>query len=106
MLQKMHTHVEVCHALLVKPRQTAQVLVLTMKVGKFQSAAPMKGRLRPRLRAARSNVGKKDIRQYTVFFFSQRLSINLCGGFKLKLRRLAQHADREPEEDDIMAPAI
>ena len=32
---------------------------------KFQTAAPMKGKLRPRLRATRSDLGKKGTRQYT-----------------------------------------
>ena len=36
-----------------------------MQVGNFQTAAPMKGRLHPRLRATRSSVGKRGIQKYT-----------------------------------------
>ena len=70
----------------------------------------MKGRLRPRLRATRSDVGKKGILKYTlgvllaVAPLSRGFFDECVGGCKLKLRRLAQHADRETEDDDIMGP--
>ena len=38
--------------------------------------------------------------------FKSRVCDKSVGGSKLKLRRLAQHADREPEEDDIMAHIV
>ena len=59
--------------------QTVQFLVRTIKVGNFQTAAPMKGRLRPRLRATRSDVGKKGIRKYTLGVLVAVVALSIQG---------------------------
>ena len=77
----------------------------TMKVVNFQTAAPMKGKLRPRLRATRSDLGKKGIRQNTHRgtggrggTSKSRAFDKSVGGPRVKLRRLAPRRPRTEHE--------